>query len=484
MTAIVLRSFPFVVEPDGRILAFTIFVSLLTGILFGLAPALRGTRLDLTPALKGSAFTFARDDSRNRRGLHLGKGLVVLQVAFSMIVLVGAGLLVRTLTNLRSINPGFDTQNLLLFGIDPTLAKYDDSRIRSLYRELQERLAALPGVTSVSYSSDTLLSGGLWTSDVHVEGRAEKSTQEVDMLAVGPGFFQTLRIPVLEGHRFVAADFEQAGRAAAPEESPQLTATPAVLPIPVLVNRQFVQEYFPEQNPLGRRITQGGSSAASGEGLAGGKAKQKVWEIIGVAGDVKYENLRREIHPMVYVPVTGGGAHFELRTATNPTALVPAVRKIVNDTDSNLPISQVKTQSQRVDESLIQERVISHLASFFGLLALFLACIGLYGLLAYEVTRRTREIGIRIALGADKTDVFQQIVRQSLKTALIGVSVGGLGALALMRLLSSMLYRVQPADPFTFAVVAVLWTIVALLACYIPARRAMSVHPIAALRYE
>ncbi|MGB2667530.1 MAG: FtsX-like permease family protein [Candidatus Acidiferrum sp.] len=208
------------------------------------------------------------------------------------------------------------------------------------------------------------------------------------------------------------------------------------------------------------------------------------YRAIGIAGDVKYENLRREIHPMVYVPITGGGAHFELRTSTNPIALIPAVRKIVSDTDSNLPIFQVKTQSQRVDESLTQERMISHLASFFGLLALFLACIGLYGLLAYEVTRRTREIGIRVALGADKADVFGHIVRQGLKSALIGVSVGGLGALGLVQLLSSMLYGVQPEDPITFTVVAVLWILVALLACYIPARRAMSVDPIVALRYE
>jgi predicted permease len=484
MTMIVLRSFPFVVKPDWRILTFTIFVSLLTGIFFGLAPALRATRFDLTPALKDSPFTLGRDDLPTRLGLHLGKGLVVIQVALSMIVLVGAGLLVRTLTNLRSINPGFDTQNLLLFGIDPTLAKYDDSRIRNLYSELQERLGALPGVMSASYSSDTLLSGSLWTTDVHVEGQTEKATQEVDTTAAGPGFFQTLRIPVLSGRTFASADFEQAGRTAIFRESPQLNAASAALPIPVLVNRQFAREYFPGQNPIGKRIVQGGSSGASGEGLAVGKPKQKVWEIIGIAGDVKYENLRREIHPMVYVPAIGGATHFELRTSTDPAALVPAVRKVVTETDANLPIFQVKTQSQRIDESLTRERMISHLASFFGLLALFLACIGLYGLLAYEVTRRTREIGVRIALGADKTAVFRHILQQGLKSALIGMGVGVLGAFLLMRLLSSMLYGVQPLDPFTFAVVAFLWILVALSACYIPARRAMSVDPIVALRHE
>ena len=203
--------FPFVVGPDWRVLAFTICISLFAGILFGLAPALRSTRLDLTPALRESASGLPGGEMRSGRRFHLGNALVAIQVALSIVVLIGAGLVVRTLRNLRSINPGFDTRNLLLFSINPTLQKYSDSKIQSLYRDLQERLAALPGVISVSYSSDSLLSGSLWTSDLHVEGQAEKTTQEVDMLAVGPDFYKTLRIPLLEGRAFTSADFDAGG---------------------------------------------------------------------------------------------------------------------------------------------------------------------------------------------------------------------------------------------------------------------------------
>jgi len=500
MTALLSRNpedpFPFTVAPDWRILAFTISISLLTGILFGLAPALRSTRMDLSPALKENASTLPGADARPGRWFHLGKALVVVQVALSMIVLVGAGLLVRTLENLRSINPGFDTRNLLLFGIDPTLAKYDDSKIRNLYRNLQERLAALPSVTSVSYSSDALLSGSLWTSDLHVEGQAEKTTEEVDMLATGPDFLKTLRIPLVGGRTFTSADFQQAAEAAAVDkanqeesksQSPEMKAeTPGAAPppIPVLVNQTFVSEHLHNQNPLGKRLTQGDSSGSSGEAATEKPKITKSWEIIGVMGDTKYSTLRREVHPTVYVPETGGGAHFELRTASNPAALVPAVRKAVNGTDSNLPIFDVRTQAQHIDELLTQERVISRLATFFALLALVLACIGLYGLLSYEVARRTREIGIRMALGAGRRDVLRRVGGQGIKVTAIGLAAGIAGGLVVTRLLSSLLYGVKPADPTTLILVSLVLAACALLACYIPARRATKVDPMVALRYE
>ncbi|HEV2352350.1 MAG TPA: ABC transporter permease [Terriglobia bacterium] len=489
------RPFPFVVGPDWRVLAFTISISLLTGILFGLAPAWRSTRLDLTPALKENSQTLPGGENRPGRWFHLGKAMVVIQVALSMIVLVGAGLLVRTLQNLRSINPGFDTSNLLLFGINPTLAKYPDSKIQNLYRQLQERLAALPGVTSVSYSSSALLSGSLWTSDLHVEGQPEKATEEVDMLATGPDFFKTLRIPLVGGRAFTSSDFQQAAQAAAVDKASQEASksqTPAIQaaaptlgppPIPVLVNQAFVGKYFAGQNPLGKRLTQGDSSSTSG-GSAVGKPPSKSWEIIGVADDTKYSDLRRAVHPAVYVPVTGGGASFELRMASNPAALIPAVRKTVNDTDSSLPIFDVSTQSQHVDELLTQERVIARLASFFGLLALVLACVGLYGLLSYEVARRTREIGIRMALGAESSDVLRTIGGQGIRVTVIGLAVGIVGGWALTRFLSSLLFGLKPTDLTTFTGVSVILMGVALLACYIPARRATKVDPMVALRYE
>lgn len=489
------RPFPFAVGPDWRVLAFTISISLLTGILFGLAPAWRSTRLDLTPALKENSQTLPGRENRPGRWFHLGKALVVIQVALSMIVLVGAGLLVRTLQNLRSINPGFDTSNLLLFGINPTLAKYPDSKIQNLYRELQARLAALPGVTSVSYSSDALLSGGLWTSDLHVEGQPEKSTEEVDMLATGPDFLKTLHIPLVGGRTFTSADFQQAAQAAAVENASQEaskpqtpanqagTPTPGPPPIPVLVNQTFVGKYFAGQNPLGKRLTQGDSSHTSGDSTVG-KPPSKSWEIIGVAGDTKYSDLRRAVYPAVYVPVTGGGASFELRMASNPAAIIPAVRKTVNDTDSNLPIFNISTQSQHVDELLTQERVIARLATLFGLLALLLACVGLYGLLSFEVARRTREIGIRMALGAERQDVLRRVAGEGIRVAVIGLAMGIAGGLALTRFLSSLLFGLKPTDLTTFAGVSVILMGVALLACYIPARRATKVDPMVALRYE
>jgi len=427
---------------------------------------------------------------------HLGKALVVVQVALSTMVLIGAGLFVPTLQNLHAIDPGFDTRNILIFGIDPTLLKYQDLQTRNLYRSLQEQLAALPGVLSVSYSSDSLLSGGLWTSGVHIEGQPEKTTSEVDMLAAGLDFLKTMRIPLVLGRAFTAQDFQQAAEASASEQLPREVAAPsaatpaaksspaAAPPIPVLVNQTFVRKYFPNQNPLGKRLNEGNSSGTSGEGLEAEQPKSKSWEIVGVAGDTKYNSLRREINPMVYVPLTGGGAHFELRTAREPSALIPAVRDLVKRTDSNLPIFGVRAQAQRIEELLTQERVIARLASFFGALALVLACIGLYGLLSYEVTCRTHEIGIRMALGAEQRDVTRLIILRGISLTVAGAGAGMVGGLALTRLLSSLLYAVKPTDPATFVTVSLLLTAVALLASYVPARRATKVDPMVALRHE
>jgi len=489
------RQFPFVVGPDWRLLGFTIGVSLCAGILFGLAPALRSSRLDLTPALRESASGQQGGEMRSGRRFHLGNALVALQVALSIVVLIGAGLVVRTLRNLRSIRPGFDTRNLLLFSIDPTLQKYSDPKIRTLFADLQERLAALPGVISVSYSSDSLLSGSLWTSDLHVEGQAEKSSQEVDMLAVGPDFYKTLRIPLVGGRAFTGADFAQAAQAAAVEKSQQETASPSAVPSaskssatvppprPVLVNAEFVRKYFERQNPLGKRLTQSDSSETSGNAAEKPRIT-KVWEIIGVAGDTKYVSLRREIQPAVYVPETGGGATFELRTASSSSALIPAVRRAVSDVDNNLPIFGVRTQSQRIDELLTQERLIARLGSCFGGLALVLACVGLYGLLSFEVARRTREIGIRMALGAERADVLRSIASQGLRVTMVGVVAGVAAGAAVTRFLSSLLFGLKASDPVTFAVVSLILIAVALLACYLPARRATKVDPMVALRYE
>jgi predicted permease len=480
------QPFPFVVTPDWRVLLFVLSVSVLTGLLFGIAPALRSTRIDLTPALKESAATF---QGRTLRGFRLGGALVAVQVALSILVLVGAGLLVRTLHSLRSIDPGFDTSNIVLFGIDPSLLKYDEDRIQNLYRDLRDRFAAVPGVVSASYTSDALLSGSLWSTSFHLPGQPEKSGLGTDILAVGPDFLQTLRIPLVDGRSFTQADFSaaaitQSSRTAAQKARANALNAPASWPgpdikgppVPVLVNQEFIKRYLPKQAYLGRHLD-------DSQGEEPGP-KTPGYEIIGVVGNTKYQDLRTEIAPTAYVPLVRGGCHFELRTALPPDSLIPTIRNIVTAADSNLPIFDILTQSERIEEMMIQERIIARLSSFFGILALLLACIGLYGLLAYEVSRRTREIGVRVALGAQQSNVIGLVVKQGLVLVVLGALYGVAAALALTQYLRSLLFGVEPMDPVTFVSVVALLFLVALAACYIPARRASQVDPMVALRHE
>ncbi|HKN25558.1 MAG TPA: ABC transporter permease [Candidatus Acidoferrum sp.] len=487
------QGFPFIVWPDWRVFAFTLSVSLLTGLLFGVAPALRSTRIDLTPALQENASTLPGGVRHSRKGLHFGGGLVAAQIALSIIVLVGAGLLVRTVQNLRAVDPGFDAQNILIFGIDPSLLAYKDERIQELYRELRERFSAIPGVVSASYASTPLLSGSLWATDLHIPGQPPKSSIEIDTIAVGPEFFSTMHIPLLDGRAFTSADIASASSTRAKEKAAEDSAkrsgsgaasytdlrTPATAaPIPIIVNEAFAKKYFEKQNPLGQHLDDSeGEEPSPGPKSAG-------YQIIGVARNTKYDSLRHEIDPAMYQPLTNGGAHFELRTAVEPNSLIPVVRDIANHVDSNLPLFDVRTQSERIEQLMIQERIIARLSSFFGLLALLLTCIGLYGLLSYEVTRRTREIGIRVALGAQQLNVVGLVVRQGIILVIVG-AVFGLGAgFGLTRYLESLLFGVRPMDPLTFAAVVILLFIVALIACYLPARRASRVDPMVALRHQ
>ena len=440
-------------EPDARVLGLTVAVGVLTGILFGLAPAARSIRVNVAPALKENAGSISASSFGSRRRFGLGSGLVVTQVALSVVVLAGAGLIVRSLSNLKSIDPGFDTRNVLQFAISPELTGYyTKDKIEPLYRELQTRLSALPGVSSVSYSSDTLLDGGLWSSDVKVEGQTSKESVETQMLAVGPDFFATMKIPLMTGRALTIADMGSTQDVA-------------------LVNRGFVKKFLENRQPLGLHF--GGDGAGNPQ-----------YQIVGVVGDTKYAGLRDEIAPTAYVPMKQGGAHFALRTAISPQALLPSIRKVVSDLDNNLPIFDIKTQTERIERLLFNERLLARLASLFGLLALVLACLGLYGLLAYEVARRTREIGIRSALGAQKRDVLRLVGSEGLLLVICGATLGIGLAIAIMRSLRSLLYDVNPGDPLTLVGVCLLLALVAIAACYIPARRAMQVDPTVALRYE
>jgi predicted permease len=490
---------PFGFSPglDGRVLLFTFAAAVLTGIIFGLAPAFRGTRVDLTPALKQGTGSSAAEGRSGRRWFSLGNGLVIGQVALAVVVLMGAGLLVRTLQNLRNVDPGFDTRNLLTFELDPTLIGYKTPQIDAFYRDLQQRIGTIPGVESVSYSNSTLLSGSLWETGFHLEGTPKDQDSSADYLPIGADFFSVMHMRLLTGRNFNSADFAEAEAAgerdrareaeqeakeaglSAPSGStgvPESAANEA--PVPVIVNKTFVQRYFPKVNPLGVHFGAHKADPAKGNWATPG------WEILGVVSDAKYQDLRSPINPTMYVPSSGGNTSFEVRTRVDPKAVAVSIRSVLSQMDTNLPVFNVHTQAELIDQLLFQERMIAKLSGFFGMLALVLACIGLYGLLSYEVSRRTREIGIRMAMGAQRRGVLRLVVWQGLVLAIAGAMVGIGVAMGVTRFLKSMLYDIHANDPATIVGVTVLLMLVAVAACYIPARRAMRVDPMVALRYE
>jgi len=490
------QPFPFLVVPDWRVLLFTIAITFLTGILFGLAPALRSSRVDLTPSLKESASSLPGAAAHIGRRLRLGDALVVAQVALSVVVLVGAGLLVRTLHNLRSINPGFDAQNILLFGIDPSIAGYTDQQTAQLYNDLQQRFAAIPGVISASYSEEALLDGGWSAGDVHVDGAPPNQKANTGKLPIGLNFFSTMHIPILAGRSFTSTDFAIAGAtnaaqkardAAAAKANPtssSASASPTALdeayyhsaPVPLIINESFARKFLANKDPIGWHMGDADDDQVPNPGPG--------YTIVGLVGDTKYAQLRRKTAPIIFLPLVSNSAHFELRTAANPIALVKNVREIVTHAGDNLPVTDVRTQTEQVDRILFQERLMSRLSSFFAALALVLACIGLYGLLSYEVSRRTRELGIRMALGAQHRGLLRLVVGQGVSLALIGAAIGIAAAMGVTRFISAMLFEVRANDPLTMVGGALLLILVALAACYLPALRAMHVDPMVALRYE
>jgi predicted permease len=460
---------PKALEPklDWRVLAFTMALSLLTGIIFGLAPAWRATKVDLTPALKDGV----RSSSAASRSL-LSRGLVVLQVALSLVLLVGAGLFVRTLLNLQRVDVGFNPRNLLLFSVSPSLIGYKDERLMQLYAQMADRLEALPGAPKVTFTHSPLLAQSTSSTSIYLrsaltaapdaEGRI-KPTGYSNVLCGRENFLETLEIPLLQGRTFNRQDDALAPRVA-------------------VVNQTFANKYFPNESPLGKRF------------IFDPKKPDEV-EIVGLVKDAKYAEQREETPPTAYMPWRQDmrwmtSANFELRATGDPTALIAAVRQAVREIDPNLPVANFKTQVERANETLRMERLFAKLVTLFGLLAQQLASIGLFGVLAYAVSQRTHEIGIRMALGASPRAALKMIVRQGMALALVGVALGLGGAYVLTKYLESsmqlskMLYDIKPSDPLTYGVVAGLLTVVALIACYLPARRATKVDPMIALRCD
>jgi predicted permease len=441
--------------PDWRVLTFALLVSVLTAVAFGLVPAFQATRPDLAPTLKDQANAVAGGGQTSWRKL-----LVCAQVSLSLLLLVGAGLFVTTLKNLKKLNPGFEVNNLLSFTVDPTLSDYDKNRAKLFYRQLDEKLSGLPGVHSVALSVVTPLSFDEWDNTMTVEGYAAKPGEDMNPYTnyVSPHFFDALKIPIFEGRSFTDRDILGAPKAA-------------------IVNQTFARRYFGKQSAIGRRI-----------GMGGDPGTKTDIQIVGVVRDTKYQTMREKIQKQVFIPYLQNDWANEMtvfvRTTSPPEQMFTAFRLAVKQLDSNLPIYNMKTELRQVDDVLVVERLAAALSIVFGALATILAAIGLYGVMAFLVARRTREIGVRMALGALSRDVLWLVLREVLTVTGLGILLGLPVALIAARLISSQLYGVSSSDPVTVFLATFGIVLVAALSGYLPARRAVRVDPVKALRYE
>jgi len=441
--------------PDWRILTFTLGVSLLTGIIFGLVPALQSTRPKIAATLKDQVGSIAGGSA-----VGLRKALVAAQVMLSLLLLIGAGLFIRSLRNLKDLDPGFRTSNLLTFAVDPTLNGYKQERSLQFYRQLRDNLDAIPGVESSSAAVVPILAGNEWDNSMAVEGYQAKPGEFIDphMNYIEPDYFKTLNIPILQGRDF------------------RMTDTRGGPPV-CIVNEKFARKYFPNGLAVGRHI-----------GMGGDPGTKLDIEIIAVVRDTKYEDMREEMPIEVYEPSQQVGfvlgMEIYVRTARDPDQIFSAARQTVNNLGPNLPVFGMKTVEKQMEESLITERLVATLSSSFGLLATLLAAIGLYGVMAYMVAQRTREIGVRMALGAARGDVVWLVMKEVLVLTAIGIGVGLPAAWGVTHFVKSQLYGIEPNDAATLAMAVVGIAVVALLSGYVPARRATMVDPMRALRWE
>jgi predicted permease len=452
--------------PDLRILLFTFAVIILTGIIFGLVPALRTTKPNVAGTLKDQAGAVLGGGHNSLR-----KGLVIAQVTLSLSLLVAAGHFVRSLSNLRNLGPGFPTENLVGFNLDPSLNGYSPERLKVFYPQLSEALSSIPGVQSVGLASMRILEDNEWDSGVSVEGFTPAKPDEHAqpyMNSISPHYFATMGVPIVAGRDFTANDNRVLKHG--PEDWNWVPTT-------VMINEKFAKKYFPGRNPVGLHL---GFGTDPGTPLD--------MEIIGVVKDIKYTNLRDDIPEQGYVPYLGDrfltNMTVFVRTTRDPNQLMSAVRSKVRDMDSNLPIYAMRTTEVAIDNSLSTERMIASLSAVFGFLATLLAVIGLYGVMAYIVAQRTREVGIRMALGAARGNVVWLVMREVLLLVAIGAAAGVAASLALTRVVQSQLFGVTPHDPLTLGFATGALAVVACAAGYIPALRASRLDPMAALRYE
>lgn len=449
---------------DWRVLSFTLIVAFVSGIFFGLAPALQATRVDLTPALKETRASESHGKARHF-GVRFGLSqiLVVAQIGISLLLVVAAGLFVRTVANLHSVSLGFNAENILMFSLDATQAGYKDAALKQFYSELEQRFQAIPGVRGATSSDMPLVGGWSSSTSIKVPGISDPPEGQrgpnSSIAQVGTTFFETMEMPIVAGRPIGKGDVEGA-------------------PSVGVVNQVFVEKYFHGENPLGRHFRLGGTDGVD-------------IEIVGVARTARYSSLKRAIPPVTYTSWLQTPKNrrlqqmiFELRTTGNPLALANAVRQVVHQVGPEVPVANITTQSRRIDETILQERTFAQLCACFGGLALLMACVGLYGSMAYTVARRTGEIGIRMALGATRGHVIWMVLREVVALCVFGLLIGLGSAYKTTAFVKSFLFGVGPNDPLAIGVSAAILVACALVAGYLPAFRASRIDPMVALRNE
>jgi predicted permease len=439
---------------DWRSVLFTAAMSALAGMVFGIAPALRATRMDVVSGLKENSRSVAASSTA------LSRALLVIQVSISMLLLVGAGLFLRTLDNLRNVDIGFDPRNLVFVRVDAEGSGMSDERKFQYLQEGMNRLKAIPGVRDATVSNPTLMSGGGWETAMFVEGRDysggyNEQRDSVSRVIVAPNYFTTMGIALAAGRRFTEGDRQKAPNVA-------------------MINEAAARKFFPNENPIGRRFGHRPENSRS-------------FEIVGIVRDVRYNNLRQPPPPTLYQPHLQSNPEdlvFTIRTASDPANVMNAARAAVSAADPTIPVVRVETQLSTLERRYAQEKVLAQAYTLFGAVALFVASIGLFGLMSYNVSRRTREIGIRMAMGARRQEVLGLVLRESMLLVTVGIGIGLAAALAAGRLVTSQLFGLEPTDIPTIATAIFVMVTVSAIAGYLPARRAARVDPMVALRYE